>query len=160
MTKPLILYSAVSRLAYAIAQRYYGAHHYVWCAPCAVPDQFGLANPPSSDPLAIYWRFYEDIKGGDHHSTQIEANRRGLIRGASVKQSAGVIDEDTRKRIEAGVAQAPLSDFLPLLLVMPYSVVGAIAKPADVTNRARATSEEDIIEALPRSCFDVLELRK
>lgn len=158
MPNPLVLYSTTSRLAYSVGQKYYGEVHYVWCAPRQDHDRFGLQNPPSSEPVSIYWRFRHDIDGGDEHSASIDANRRGIIRGASVREQQGVIDQPTRELIEQVAKKAALVDFSPLLLVIPYTAVSGIVKRAAVTARARATSEEYIIENLPRNCFDVLEL--
>lgn len=160
MPDHLILYSATTKLAYNIAQKFFRGSHYVWCAPRPETDRFGFSNPPSSDPVNIYWRYLNDIKGGDEHSSNIETNRRGLIRGATVKEGQGIIDVPTRQLIEAVVMKAPLSDFSPLLFVIPYNSVRGIVKPADVDARARATSEEYIIDDLPRDCFDVLELHR
>jgi hypothetical protein len=75
-----------------------------------------------------------------------------------VREQQGVIDQPTRELIEQVVKKATLVDFSPLLLVIPYTAVSGIVKRAAVTARARATSEEYIIENLPRNCFDVLEL--
>ena len=159
MTTPLVLYSAISRLAYNIGQRYYRGEHYVWCAPCPRTDPHGFANPPSSDPISIYWRCHGDVTGGDDHSAYVASNRTGLIRGASVKEQHGVIDKPTQTLIEAVVKKASLQAFSPLLLVIPYASVEALVKHAALDDRANPTSEEYIIEALPRNCFDVLELR-
>jgi hypothetical protein len=156
---PLFLYSTITNLAYALGQRYYGQKHYVWCAPVRGVDRFSFPNPPSSDPIAIYWELHEAITKGDEHNARISDNRRGLIRGASVRESQGIIDTKTRQLIEAVVGRAQLRDFKPLLLVIPYPLVEAMAKPADIPARARATSDEYIIEELPRDCFDVLELK-
>jgi hypothetical protein len=160
LSTPLVLYSAITRLAYSLAQRHYRAVHYVWCAPGPELDRFALRNPASSDPLAIYWRLHRDVEDGDEHSAQVNDNRRGLLRGASVKEKQGIIDLPTRQRIEAVVRKAPVKDFSPLLLVIPYASVTGIVKAAGVAITARATSEEYIIDALPRDCFDVLELHR
>jgi hypothetical protein len=157
---PLVLYSTITQLAYSLGQKYYRGLHYVWCAPCPEVDRFALRNPASSDPLSIYWRLLRDIEDGDEHSLQIDGNRRGLLFGASIKEQQGVIDQLTRQRIEAVVTRAPIRDFSPLLLVIPYASVSGIVKPADITAAARATSEEYIIDELPRSCFDVLQLHR
>lgn len=158
MSKPLVLYSATTKLAYWIAQKYYGETHYVWCAPKRDTDRFGFTNPPSSEPVSIYWTYKRDVDSGDGHSAIVEGNRRGIIRGATIKEQSGVIDQSTRELIEQMVKSAGLGDFSPLLLVIPYSAVESSVRPADIPNRARATSDEYIIESLPRNCFDVLEL--
>lgn len=160
MAAPLVLYSAVTELAYSLGQKYYHQLHYVWCAPRPEADRFALRNPASSDPISIYWHLYRDIADGDEHSAQIEGNRRGLLFGASVKEQQGIVDQSTRQRIATVVERAPLRDFSPLLLVIPYASVSGIVKVADVAAAARATSEEYIIDRLPRTCFDVLELHR
>lgn len=123
-------------------------------------DRFMLRNPASSDPLTIYWRFYRDIADGDEHSTQIETNRDGLLRGAAAKRKERTIDLPIHQHIKRTVRRAPLRDFSPLLLVIPYTAVSGIVKPVAVSAAARATSEEYVIEHLPGSCFDVLELHR
>lgn len=158
MSPPLIVYSCITKLAYNLGQNFYGGVHYVWCAPRPAPDRFGWRNPDSSDPLAIYRHVLKAIQDGDGHSPLIEQNRRGLLFGAQTKEQQGVINAATRQRIEAVVKLAPLSDFSPLLLVMPYAAVCDIIRQADLEHTARPTSEEYIIEALPRNSFDVLEL--
>jgi hypothetical protein len=158
--QPLTLFSTVTSLAYWVAERFYAHCHHAWCAPAPAMDRFVPRNPPSSDPIQIYWSFHEDIAGGDEHSAVIAANRLGLIRGAAARCSQGVVDEKTRQLIEATVKRAPLSAFKPLLLVIPYTAVSDIVKPADPDARAGVMAEEYVIEQLPRTCFDVIELHR
>lgn len=122
------------------------------------PDRFASKNPPSSDPIAIYWRYRQDIEDGDQHSAVIARNRLGIIRGAYIRHIQGVVDNDTRQLIEAVAKAAVLVDFKPLLLVVPYFGVKGIVKPVDLVSRARPTVDEYIIEDLPRDCFDVIDL--
>lgn len=160
MTGPLILLSTITSLAYNIARRYYGDQHYAWCAPAPAPDRFARQNPPSSDPIALYWSLVKDIDGGDQHSDAIARNRLGIIRGANVRHLQGVIDDDTRQLIDDVAKTAPLDDFKPLLLIIPYLAVTGIVRAVDLGSRARATADEYIIEDLPRSCFDIIELER
>jgi hypothetical protein len=153
-----VLYSTITQLAYGLAERYYNHQHYAWCAPITNFDPHNFSNPPSSDPVSIYWELHDDIESGDSHSARIAANRSGLIRGASAHQVAGTIDAATCALIEQVIVAASLIDFKPLLLVIPFEKVKSIAASAPVAVRARATSEEYIIEKLPRSCFDIIEL--
>jgi hypothetical protein len=153
-----LLYSTSTKLAYSIAQKYYGGMHYVWCAPRPHADRFEVQNPPSSDPIAIYWRFEQDIQGADTHSALIANSRLGICRGAFAREKQGVITREIRILIDAIVKKAPLTDFKPLLYIIPYAAVKDLARPASMMDRARPTSEEYIIENLPRSSFDVLEL--
>ena len=160
MPQPLILYSAVTKLAYNLAQKYYGQTHYVWCAPRPEADPHAFSNPPSSDPISIYWRYHDDVVQGDQHSPLVAQNRRGLLQGASVREQQGLIDARSRELIEAVVGAAASDAFSPLLLVIPYARVRRIVKAAALKDRARATSEEYVIENLPRACFDVLQMHR
>jgi hypothetical protein len=72
----LTLFSTVTTLAYWAAERFYGHRDYVWAAPAPAIDRFVPENPPSSDPIRIYWSYHRDIAAGDEHSPIIEANRR------------------------------------------------------------------------------------
>ena len=70
-----------------------------------------------------------------------------------------MIDGRTRDLVVSIVQRAALRDFAPLLLVIPYEGVKGLVRQADVADLAGATSQEFVIEKLPRHCFDVLELR-
>jgi hypothetical protein len=157
---PLALYSTITSLAYWIAQKYYTERHYVWCAPARHADRFAPTNPPSSDPIKLSWVYHNDVVQGDAHSAAIERNRIGIIRGAEARHRQDVIDGRTRRLIEATSRHAHLIDFKPLLLVIPFAGVNRIVRPASLRVRARAAAEEYIIEDLPRSCFDVIELQR
>lgn len=160
MAEPLVLYSTTTQLAYHVAQQFYAQTHYAWCAPARSPDTFAVQNPPSSDPIGLYWRYKRDIDRGDEHSDLIARQRLGIVRGAGAKAASGVIGADAHDHIEGIAQRAPLSDFRPLLLVMPYDVVRGLVRSADIDDRARVSSSEYIIEALPRAAFDVLRLEE
>lgn len=160
MGEPLILYSATTRLAYSIGQLFYGEMHYVWCAPAPSPDAFDLRNPASSDPMALYRAYRRDVDLHDGHSNYLERNRQGIIRGAEAKARASKITADEKAEIEAIALNAPVSDFAPLLLVMPYDKVRDLVRLTEVRERAKSTSREYVIDALPRALFDVLTLEE
>lgn len=159
MSDPLVLYSTISRLAYTVGARYYEGNHYVWCAPCRGRDAHTTINPPSSDPVSIYWELEQDIVRGDSHSAKISSNRAGLIRGANAKEAKGKISAKTRLEIEQIVTHAALVDFKPLFLVIPFAKVKRIVEAAPVGARARASSNEFLIPELPGDRFDIIELR-
>ena len=159
MPLPLVLYSTNTRLAHMIAKSYYADLHYVWCSPFAGSfNAFDRIEPPSSSPLKIYRSLHDDVSGADLHSDKIRQNRNGLIRGASTKRQAGVIDEATERGIVATVERAETSLFQPWLYIIPYAAIQGIVKPAPLEQRAHPFSEEYIIEELPRARFDIVEL--
>ena len=160
MAEPLILYSTTTQLAYHVAQQFYGSMHYAWCAPVRSADAFAVQNPPSSDSIGLYWRYKRDVERGDDHSDLVARQRLGIARGAKVKSDLGIISAADRSHIEGMAQRAPLLDFRPLLLVMPYAEVRDLVRPAGLEDRARASSSEFIIEALPRAAFDVVRLEE
>jgi hypothetical protein len=156
---PLILYSANSELGYRVAELYYGGMHYVWCTPC-FEAKTGCEVPPSSAPMKIATRLYEDIVGRDHHSSKIESLRIGIKRGATAKHAAGVITSDQLVDISQIVDKAELRDFMPLLFIIPYNRVTGLLRPAAVGSKANYSSMEYIIESLPKDCFDVIRIHE
>lgn len=159
MSVPIILYSATSWLAYTVAQRYYNAEHYVWCAPvfdARSPYAREWHVPPTSSPSEIYRGLMEEVKRRDRHSAKIAQNKIGIVRGASVKRADGVITKAQEKEIVAAVEAAETADFAPLLYVMPYQLVAKKLKIVPVAERAHPLSTEFIIRRLPRRCFDVI----
>jgi hypothetical protein len=153
-----LLYSASTRLAYSIAETYYNSIHYTWCASYRRPDPHMVGIPASSNPLEIYWSYHRAVKSGDLHSFYISANRRGIALGATAREKGGLIDSRTRERIHAIAEKAPITDFKPLLFVIPYTLVKDSLREVDVDDSARASSLEYLIENLPRDQFDVLDL--
>lgn len=157
---PLILYSTVSSLAYEINERFYGGIHYVWCAPARATDVFMTPNPPSSDPVALYHRYLEDVQAGDRHSDLITRNRNGIIRGASSREAQGVIKKAQRELIEQMALDASVRHFKPLLMIIPCTPVEHLVKPVAISDRAGTTSQEFIIEDLPPRHFDIMDIGK
>ena len=144
-----------------IAKHYYDDLHFVWCSPFSgSPTQsaFDRVEPPSSSPLRIYRSLHDDVTALDLHSDKIRQNRSGLIRGASAKRQAGVIDETTERAIVAVIERAEVGFFQPWLYVIPYATVAGLAKPVPVEQRAHPFSQEYLVEKLPRACFDIVVL--
>jgi hypothetical protein len=74
MTKPLILYSTNSKLAYRINEAYYHGIHYVWCSPFFHPGaalQLNVNQVPSSTPSSIFLDYRTAIETGDLHSAKV-----------------------------------------------------------------------------------------
>lgn len=53
---------------------------------------------------------------------------------------------------------ADIQQFKPLIYVIPYTAVAAIAVEVPVSNRAHPLSVEYVIERLPGGLFDIIEL--
>jgi hypothetical protein len=161
MNNKRIYYSCSTWLSYEICQHYYAQRHYAWCAPFFDADSvLSVPNsiPPSSNPRAIYWRLKRDADSGDLHSAKIREVRRGIVKGAMIKRAAGIITRSQYLEIRRIAKQAQLSDFSPLMFVIPLQPVASKVRVVDVRTRASLLSEEYIITDLPRRLFDAIEL--
>ena len=161
MEDPLLLYSTNTRLAYQIAQKYYGAEHYVWCTPHFDPRtqaRLDATVPPSSSPAEIYRGLFDDVQRTDLHSAKIKDNRAGIGNSVEIKYDSGVISLDQAIEILKIVDAAGCQDFRPLLYVIPHALVKAMLREVPVEKKASLLSDEFMIDRLPRRFFDVLEL--
>ena len=158
MNPPRILYSTNVRLAYSVSQLYYNDLHYVWCTPdFGSPSSVSvLSNPPTSQALYRYNCLQRAVKGGDLHSPDIAQQRTGLKRGAESRYASGSITRGQRDDILYAVEKSPITEFAPLVYVMPYADVQHLVRTVPIADRARPTSLEYIIEELPGSKFDVI----
>lgn len=159
----LLLYSTNTWLAYKVAQMYYNDEHYVWCAPYFDAKSLPVhdaANPPTSDPCEIYHSLAAEVRAGDRHSVKIRENKVGILKGATFKRNAGVINEQQEKDIAAIVERAETRDFKPLLYIIPFEIVAKLVREVPVAERAHPLSVEYVIEQLPRSKFDIITLER
>ncbi len=159
--EPLVLYSTNSWLAYIIAEEYYNGEHYVWCTPhfdaSSIPS-INYSVPPSSSPASIYKNLSADVSSGDLHSRNIEANKAGILKGAALKRTAGVVNSDQASDIASIAQAATTADFYPLIFVIPYGSVDDLITNVPVGQRAHPLAPEFIIDHLPRDRFDVIQL--
>jgi len=161
LTKALLLYSTNTWLAWAIANRYYQGRHWIWCSPFYRPNGTTAAGfPPSAIPGSIYDRLYEDVVNGDTHSAWVAQNRVGLMKGAECKQREGLISEPQKLEIFSIVRDAHVTNFKPLLYVIPAARVSTALREVPPDQRAHPMSVEYIIDALAVSDFDLMDLRK
>jgi hypothetical protein len=159
--EPLLLYSTNTWLAYRLSETYYGGNHWVYVAEHFEhhPNPLMGGAPPSSTPCEIYRRLRDEVDGQDTGgSAKIAANRSGLLKGAAAKFKASEIKSATRREIESIVKAAPISDFRPLLYIMPYAPVAKLVRRVNIGDKANPFWSEMIIESLPRSCFHAIEL--
>jgi hypothetical protein len=160
MAQHLFLYSTCTWLSFVIAEEFYRGDHFVWCTPYfdadAIP-QFGASLPPTSCPKEIYLSLAEEVLRGDRHSAKIESTRRGILKGAAIKHSAGVVSDAEFNQIKAMVELAETRDFKPLLYIIPFEAVESMLQDVPIRERAHPLSPEFMIERLPRKSFDVLD---
>ena len=160
--RPLLLYSAGTWLAYAIAERFYGGIHYVWCSPFydGATAARHVNVPPSSSPAEIYRNMEEETRRGDLHSDAIKRNIAGIRGGARMKWEGGAITSAQLEEIEHTVTRAKVPDFHPVLFVIPFDRIADLVSTVPVGERAHPLSVEYRVEALPSGYFDLLELRR
>lgn len=156
-----VLYSVNTWLAYNISRMFYGDVHYVWCSP--VFDHkcrpYGQATPPpTSCPADIYHSLVEEVRRRDKHSAKIAENKLGIIKGATIKRSIGSISDQEVQEITEIVQAAEVTDFYPLLYVIPFEPISHLIKEVPVSRRAHPLSEEFLIEELPGDLFDLIRL--
>lgn len=162
-TDPKILYSCGTQIAYQINKNYYNDTHYVWCTSRfgspGISEAFSL-NPASSDSYSLYQEYKKSSGMGDWpadaHSSIIKQHRVGLKKGAGSKLNDGIITLAEHGDIHTLVDMIPLSDFAPLIYTMGFSDVKRMAKKVPIGDRAHPLSDEWIIEALPRTHFDIV----
>ena len=161
MPDPLFLYSTNTWLAYMIAQIYYREEHHVWCSPYF--NSFSIPSseqtvPPSSTPGKVYKILYEEVFSGEQHSDKIKRNKAGIRRGANFQEKVGLITEKQKLEIYAIVAKAQIIDFIPIIYIIPFSLVTNMIIEVPINERSHPLSRECRIEALPRSCFDIINI--
>ena len=102
---------------------------------------------------------YNETKRRDRHSTKIQDNKIGILKGATYKKDAGVITAEEEAEIVSIIEIAEIIDFRPLLYVIPYDKAQTLMRNVPVRERANPLSTEYIIDKLPRDLFDVIEIK-
>lgn len=161
MKEPLLLYSTNTWLAYAIAERYYDGVHFAWCSPVydGTRADAHVNIPPSSSPADLYRLLRDEVQRGEQHSAVLEQKRKGLIRGAEERCAQGLIGDAELEAIRETVERSTLSEYRPVLYLIPYDRVRDMVIEPSVSERAHPFSIEFKVDPLPREFFDVLELK-
>jgi hypothetical protein len=156
----MLLYSTNTWLAHQISRQFYDGRHWVYCAPAfaVMPVLHYPTLPPSSCPKDIYATLHHDCAAKDRHSAKILQNRAGLKKGSLAKRAAGLISDQEAADIDWMVDNAEISDFRPLLYVIPRAPVATRLKRVSAKAAANMFSEEYILEDLADSEFHALEL--
>jgi len=158
-----ILYSTNTQLKYVLQRDYFGGLHYAWCSSVFDPRTLGRYSagaqlPSSSNPATIYRDLHEaSIKTPDWHCKKVQDQKATLMALAVKFAVAGKITELARDEAIEIVRTAPISEWRPLLYVVPYTEA---LKPRvkDVPFDKRASREmEYIVEDLKADEFHVIE---
>lgn len=158
----LLYYSTNTKLAFFITEQFYNSEHFVWCAPVYNPEKleeydYRKKIPVSSSPFKIYKNLYDDVKTNDKHSSKIQQNRAGLKRGAAIMLDKGIIDENDLARILAIIDSAEISEFSPMIYLIPTNLVKDKISPVEVKDAANPLSIEFQIFDLKRDEFEIIE---
>lgn len=92
----------------------------------------------------------------DLHSSIIKLHQIGLKKGADIKLKDGAITPAEHDEIHQLVDLVLLSDYAPLIYIMSFKDVKRLANKVPVKDRAHPLSDEWVIEALPRTHFDIV----
>lgn len=156
----LFLYSTNTYLSHIIAKNYYNGRFYVWCSPVFQPPLDPLDKyhkiPRSSSPYDIYMDLKRDVESGDLHSAKIEANKLGLKKGALEAAKNQWIDENELARINYTIDNASLTDFKPILYIIPLSLVKEKLEAVPVSEMANPLSTEYRIKELLYHEFEMI----
>lgn len=162
MPDNLIYYSANSSLSHFISKTFYNSIFYVWCSPVFDPASLGSLDPRrripgSSSPHKIYKGFLKDVEENDLHSSLISQNRSGLKKGALEKYTKGDITDAELNIINTLVDEATISEFEPLLYLLPSDKVKVKLTKVSSSMAAHPLSEEYIIDNLEEKEFEIIK---
>ena len=150
------LFSVGSFFSYKIDRRYYGNVHYVWCTTSFDNKK----QPITSNPQSICKRFLEQIISGDRHTSEIDNNKAGILRGAQAKLESGIINENQYQEICQLVNIADYEDFFPVLYVIDARRVGyERCKEVERNKKASDTSIEYIIFDLREGEYELINFK-
>lgn len=162
MSNNLFYYSTNTYLSYYLSKTFYDNTFFVWCSP--VFDPRGLEKnhpyskiPQSSSPNAIYRQLKSDVETFDCHSSKVNENKAGLKRGAMIAWKDQVITDDELSIIQDTIDSAVITDFKPLLYIIPKSLVQPKVELVPVKERANPLSVEYRIRDLKLNEFEILE---
>ncbi|BAK99687.1 hypothetical protein OBV_24890 [Oscillibacter valericigenes Sjm18-20] len=145
-------YSVNSYLSHYINENFYEGIHYVWCAENFVEKR----NPPSSNPKEIFLSLQKDVNRCDKHSFKIESNKLGIVNGAELMLSRGLITQEQRDEILLLVNNAESELFSPLLYVIAKDKILERIETVPRLMRANLLSSEFLISNLKTDEFDII----
>lgn len=135
--------------------------HYVWCSPtfeaAALPRYaIGAGQAASSDPATIYRQLHHAVKTKDGGDAKIAGQKKVLKALALKWMKDKEISDNDRDEIVAMVAKSDISDWRPLIYVIPFVAVSARVQLV-ARNRRASLDPEYIIPDLAESEFHIIE---
>lgn len=157
--KPTLLFSVNTYLAYAIAQKYYSATHYAWFT---TQFDFGNQQPASSNPRSICRDILEAIATDDHHCEKLVRIKNGILQGAYEKRKNGIISGEQELEIRALVTRSDhyLDLLMPVVFVTSWEKLESYCERMGIADIASPCSIEYLSRELPRTAFDIIDLKK
>lgn len=158
----LLLYSVNPWIKYHVQSRFRSDRHYVWCSEqpdSRTADKNTLASfvPPSSNPVEIYADLASAVKRGERHHTKISAIKATYTTLAASWVSDGSMTSDDRDELVYLLEHAEISQWRPVMYVIPRSGVSNKIKTVHPSKRA-GIGMEYIIDDLVGNEFDLLEI--
>lgn len=159
--KNLLFYSTSSYISYVINSQFYG-QHFLWCSPVFNPAGLDRMNPlrnisTTSSPHDIYNTYKSSVVSNDGHSSIIKQNREGIKRGAIFKRAEGIITDNELQIINLKVDRASISDFRPVIYLIPASPIINKIELVSVEEIANPLGTEYRIKDLVDGEFEIIE---
>lgn len=114
-------------------------------------------NPTSSNPKRRYEILKNDVETSDFDSAMIKQNKTGIIKGAGILRTKGIISKQDETDIIYCVKNASILQFKPVILIIPYDLVKSELLPVTLKHKANPLSDEFIIEKLTADKFNIIE---
>ena len=135
--------------------------HYIWCSPtfegAALPRYaIGASQPASSDPATIYRDLHAAVRTKDGGCQKIKDQKK-VLKALAIKWfKNNEISQVDRDEILAMVSRSDVTDWKPLIYVIPFETV---AKRVVLVPRTKRASHEPeyILADLAESEFHIIE---
>lgn len=159
-TDPMLLWSATNRVVHHVSAHFFPAF-YVWCSPVFEGNALGryalgAGQPPSSDPATIYRALHAAVSRRDEHNADVQRQKTKLRSVALDLQANGLIDADDAAEVVSYVEAAHISEWTPMIYVIPYAGVKGRVWRVPRGDRASG-SPEYVIRDLRSTEFEAIE---
>ena len=163
MKRP-VLYSTNTYLKFRICRDFRDDIHHAWCTDVFDSDTLGdyvagSRQPPTANPVDIYWDLKRAIEKQDRHNAKLLNQKEILSDLIKEWRNQGEIKPWQRDEISKYIDFASLNDWTPLIYVIPRCLVKGRLELAPVEKRASLEWEYQI-RNLNRSEFDIIELKR